>query len=195
MAERGPKSTVSTIVSKVANEVLIFMEVLKMIKNLLDKDVPVGQHTSENVCDIHSYGDLKGKMETTLYQEGEPRGYLNAAKKAVMKVKFCLEGHLRYHLCGWLCVSVHVECLGPGQEIKLDKVLKEMDPCGDGCYEFEIEIPPNSLTPNPDEVCGQVCCFAVTLSSLTPECNGKKRPGHIYCYSVGPCVMIHPEPN
>jgi len=160
---------------------------------MFSHDVSIGHHTCKGKCDIHDYGGLTGKMRCRLYQEGEPRGYINADLDAEMRVKFCLDGHLRQHLCGKLCVSVHIECLGPGPEITLPKAIQDMDPCGDGCYKFKIPIPAGTLTPDENEECGQVCCFVVTLTSLTP-CE-PHRTGHIHCFCKGPCVMVHSNPN
>lgn len=163
---------------------------------MFTSEIEIGNPAVSKECHVHPYDStIVVTLTGTLKQEGEPVGYYDADKAGVYEGKICLEGNLRYHLCGRLCVSLHVECLGPGTEDTLDPVWIELEPCGDGCYPFDIEIPEGYFTPGEDG-CGQVCCFVLTVTSFAPYCEGvPNRPGHINCWAKGPCVMIHRAPQ
>ena len=154
-------------------------------------EVAIGSPFKKCGCQVIPYDSLYVTMKCTLWQNGEPCGYLDVDKPAEYRVRVCLKGNLRYHLCGKLCVCVHIECLGPGPEITLPCVKLDLDPCDpDGCYDFVVPIPAGTLQPG-QEGCGQVCCFTTTLTSFT-MCD---QPGHIACWCKGHCVMIYRSPH
>ena len=159
---------------------------------MLPDDFKVGTHTAHNKCHVHEYADLTASMKCTLWQDDEERGFLDVSKPAKLKVKFCLEGNLRYHLCGTICACLHVECFGKGPEKTLDCIEKEITDgvaCKDECLEFEFDIPAYYFKPG-EEGCGQVCCFVVTATSKD-RCGN---PGHIGCWCKL-CVMLHDAPD
>lgn len=119
----------------------------------------------------------------------------------VFKAEVCIAGNLRFHLCGTLCLCVHIECVGPADPAVLPCVRIDLDPCKDptgvggenkACYDFAVNIPSHHLSA---EDCGTFCCFVATLTSEY-ECPGFARQrGHICCYCKGPCVMVCEPPQ
>ena len=131
---------------------------------------------------------LWGWISASVYEGGRPEGHqdpvdiITTNEDLWVKVRWRLAGHLIRHLCGYFCVCVHFESIGPGPEITADCdnngrpcQYVEMNPCGDGYYEMWCRIPGGQLTPGR---CGTVYEVAVTLTSLNP-C---KEPGHIRAF-------------
>lgn len=189
-------------------------------------NVPIGDPECTNECEIHPYAaELYMKMDCTLTQGFDenndpiPTGiiHLDQDDEAVMRIEVGLKGPLLHHLCGELCVRVHLECIGAGPEqdwprprdpdyrpspgdVTSRKIQGEDDEkcCGpDGVdadgwciYEFQVTIP-NETFEEYGRDCGEVCCFAVTATSRD-RCGN---PGHLACWCNGPCVMIHLPPE
>lgn len=163
---------------------------------------------ARNKCHIDPFvTTLHAKIEATLTQgvdeDGDPKptGVIHLGTDhpdPVMLVTVGLKGGLLHHLCGYLCVRVHLECIGAGPEIDFPAQTKEFS--GDDCcdvgpddwcyYEFEVPIPRDPFT-DYGEDCGEACCFAVTATSK----DLCERPGHIACWCNGPCVLIHTAPE
>lgn len=153
----------------------------------------IGSPNAHSLCHIHPHeSDLTVEMNCTLYQGGEPVGFIDYNKDAIYEVVVQLNGGLRDHLCGYWCLCAHIECIGPDDPKPLPCITDvEIDPCDkDGKYTFSVPIPARTLSPGPGD-CGQVCCFAATLSSKT-KCGDQ---GHIFCFCKGPCVMVHKIPH
>lgn len=156
------------------------------------EEITFGQK-AHSLCHIDPFFcKLDAEMECELVQQDVPPGFLHDDQDATFKVKVCLYGPLLHHLCGKLCVCVHVECLGSGPEKRVGECCWiDLDPCKKpACYECEIKVPAGTLTAGEDG-CGQVCCFVATLSSYD-LCGD---PGHINCWCKGPCVMVHKRPK
>lgn len=175
-------------------------------------EVTFGSPHCERECHIDPYiAELHTKIRCTLTQgtdaDGKPKptGVIHLGPgqpDPVVIVKVGLRGPLLHHLCGDLCARVHVECIGTGPEkdftvgplpIAGDDGKKCCDhDDGDGwCYyKFEVTVPTSIFEEYGDD-CGEVCCFATTVTSRD-RCGN---PGHIACWCNGPCVMIHTAPS
>ena len=160
---------------------------------MLTEQVAVGRPTAHNKCHVHVYeDDLQVSVKCKLEQYGAERGFLHCDEDATFTVEVCLEGHMVDHLCFDLCVAVHTECYGPQDPDPLPSKEIRHEPCNDvdNCYQFVWDIPAGYFCPPDEDDCGQVCCFATTVTSRT-LCD---EPGHIGCMCRGPCVMIHRKP-
>jgi hypothetical protein len=142
--------------------------------------------------------DLRGYLRISVYESEYPEGEQDAKtiiacdEDAYVKVEWQLWGGLMHHLCGYFCVCVYLESIGPGPEISLDcdgdghPCIEwiEMDPCGKGRYEVTCKIPAGSVDCGK---CGTLYELAVTLTSF----NACKNPGHIAAYCKGPTLMFY----
>ncbi|MDX1417475.1 MAG: hypothetical protein R3293_24940, partial [Candidatus Promineifilaceae bacterium] len=138
-------------------------------------------------CHVHRFeDDIYVDMECRLEQEGEERGFLLCDQDAWVIVDVTVDGRLADHLCFDECVAVHIECYGPQDPNPIPVQRKEYDCTKKGKpITFKFKIPAGTLCDEPGEAdCGLVCCFAVTMTSIT-KCGD---PGHIMCVCKGPCV-------
>lgn len=189
-----------------------------------NEKAPLGSPYARNECHIDPYvARLTARIESELTQGFEEDENGNRKRKPVgvihlgghypdpvMLIRAGLKGPLLHHLCGEICVRVHVECIGAGPEIDITAPLQPIEgPRGEKCcdkeddewcyYDFEVTIPRGHFKPKKateeteayDPGCGEVCCFVTTLTTKD-RCG---HPGHIGCWSRGPCVMIHQEPE
>jgi hypothetical protein len=156
---------------------------------MIENDVAINELHVHSNCQVHPYATITVDMDCTLLtQAGEEIDFYNADLAATYRAVVTIKGALQRHLCGELCLCVHIECIGPADPDPLDCVRLPLEPCGKGVYTFEVNIPANTLSAGE---CGQVCCFAAVLTSFT-ECGD---PGHINCFCKGPCVMVHVDPE
>lgn len=158
-------------------------------------DISVGTGTAHSECHEHKFtDDLAVYVDCTLKQNDEVvSGFLHCDEDAELVVEVELTGHLADHLCGFLCVAAHIECYGPADPEPLPRPEQQEFNCNNKELTFTIPIPAGHIPcgGDEDEDCGQVCCFAVSVTSRT-KCD---KPGHIGCYCKGPCVMVHREPH
>lgn len=159
-------------------------------------DVAIGTGIAHSSCHVHRFeDDIVIDVECRLEQEGEVvSGFLHCDKDATFIVEVTLDGRLADHLCGYLCAAAHIECFGPADPEPLETKTKEFD-CNiiKHPIQFEFEIPADHIPcggGGADRECGQVCCFAASITSFT-KCWD---PGHLGCMCRGPCVMVHREP-
>lgn len=190
----------------------------------MSEGVDLGKPHVDHKCHVDPYlTDLYVSIECTLTQgfktdeDGEvirdddgnpirkPAGiiHLGHDHDPVMMVRVGLRGPLLHHLCGKLCVRVHLECIGEGPEEDYSTDLPIEGEDGRKCcgitpdewcyYDFEVTIPQDDFeaTEDYEPGCGEFCCFAVTATTLD-RCGN---PGHIGCWCKGPCVMIHEAPE
>ena len=135
--------------------------------------------------------ELNFHIEAEVWEEGgvAPTSLIADNQNWYVIVRWRLTGPLTYHLCGYWCPQVHVECYGGGTEETFGlPELVEFDPCGDGSYEARIDIPAGAVSA---EDCGTMCCVAITLSSF----DLCERAGHVYAFCKGPCIMFHHAPH
>ena len=158
-------------------------------------------HSACKIADFERLNDVT--MKCYLEQKGKVvNQFYDPTINGIFKAEVCLHGDLRYHLCGTLCLCLHIECVGPADPKVLPCVRIELDPCKDpkgvdgenkACYDFEVNIPQNHLSAGD---CGTFCCFVATLTSETFACPGfPPQRGHICCYCKGPCVMVCAPPE
>lgn len=160
----------------------------------------VGQPSAHNTCHIHTFEeDLVVETKCTLKQNGAEQGFVHCDERAEFEVEVTLKGRLADHLCVDFCVAVHSECYGPQDPSPLETKKIEHRPRErppepgeerDYSYTAVWELPADYFCPPDGGDCGQVCCFAVTVTSQTLA----GQPGHIGCVCRGPCVMIHRKP-
>lgn len=171
------------------------------------EEVAFGRPHARQECHVDPYvTQLYVSIDCTLTQNGKETGIIHLGPgydDPIMKVKVGLRGPLLHHLCGKLCVRVHLECIGTGPEkdyfsdpkfqpIEGDdgKYCCDTDD-DDWCYyNFDVTISKRDFE-NYEGECGEFCCFAVTATSYD-RCGN---PGHIGCWCKGPCVMIHQAPQ
>ena len=87
-------------------------------------------------------------------------------------IQWYLTGGLRRHLCGQFCVTVSFEAIGRGKEFDFGPVAVDMDPCGDGRYEYVFKG--SDLVRLKPKHCGRLYHVGVSLTSVA--CG---EPGHI----------------
>jgi hypothetical protein len=137
---------------------------------------------------------LKATLEASVH-EGDPAlpptNIISVNQEILVKVKWCVLGDLRRHLCGTWCVKVAWESCGPGPEEQAPPRKLDFDPClpDNKCYETEFRFAPGTL---PAGDCGTVYTLCVTLSSER-VCNGTKYAGLIFgfCDDVAR-IMVRP---
>ena len=106
-------------------------------------------------------------------------------------MKLCIEGELRRHLCGELCIQLAWESCGPAKEGQVTQWI-DMDPCmaDDECYEYTFRLPGGTFEAGE---CGTVYCFCVTVSSRKRCPDGRVYTGliHGFCRDIC-CIMVRP---
>lgn len=134
---------------------------------------------------------LWGSIKVTVYEKDYPQGEhdsktIIACDEAwYVKIEWDLSGDLLRHLCGYFCICVYMESIGPGPEYKICcKEWIPMNPCGTGHYEEICKIEPCTVDCGD---CGQLYEVGVTLTSF----DYCKKPGHIAAYCKGPTLMFY----
>ena len=155
-----------------------------------DKD----KHKKHGYCDfeITPYDcRLWGSIKVSVYEKDYPQGEHDAKtiiacdEEWYVKIEWDLSGDLLRHLCGYFCICVFLESIGPGKDYKLCCIeWIPMDPCGTGHYEEICKIEPCSVDCGD---CGQLYEVGVTLTSF----DYCKKPGHIAAYCKGPTLMFY----
>lgn len=172
-------------------------------QDLRDRDKQ--RHRRHGYCefeiDPHAC-DLWGYIRASVYEEEYPEGPHDAKtiiacdEDWYVKVKWKIWGGLMHHLCGYFCVCVHLESIGPGPDYSLDCDGDgnpcidsiDMDPCGEGEYEVTCRIPAGTVDCGD---CGKLYLLGVTLTSR----DACKEPGHIAAYCKGPTLMFYEPPD
>jgi hypothetical protein len=137
---------------------------------------------------------LRATLEASVHEgdpELPPTDIISTNQELIVKVKWCVLGDLRRHLCGTWCVCVSWESCGPALEGQWCQRLP-FDPClpDDKCYEAIFRFEPGRLSAGD---CGTIYCLCVTLSSEADCPDGTRYPGLIFgfCKDVA-CVMVRP---
>lgn len=148
--------------------------------------------------------DLAGSIKASVYEEEYPEGTQDAKtiiswdEDWYVKVEWKLWGGLLHHLCGYFCICVYLESIGPGEDYSLDcdgsghPCIDRIpfDPCGNGEYEITCKIPKNTVECGD---CGSLYLLGVTLTTFD-YCD-PPRPGHIAAYCKGPTLMFYKPPQ
>lgn len=117
---------------------------------------------------------LTGYLTAEVYEGDEiSNGIIRTDQDTTIKVHWWLQGALKRCLCGYWCVEMYAESIGPGPEFVLphaheDKLIP-LDPCGDGHYWEDIKIPAGTIDP---KHCSSPYQLVVGLTYRTP-CKGK----------------------
>lgn len=159
------------------------------------ESLELGRHRKKCEVEIVPPPGLRATLEASAH-EGDPvlppTDIISDKQELLVKVKWCVQGDLRRHLCGTWCVSVAWESCGPGPEQQADPKRVPFDPClpDDRCYETEFRFPPGTL---PAGDCGTIYCLCVTLSSEVTCPDGTRYAGLIFgfCKDVS-CIMVRP---
>jgi len=91
---------------------------------------------------------LHGGITAEILEEGKPTNYIiRSDKEWSVKVHWYLEGALTSCLCGYWCVHLYMESVGPGPELVVPygDIHIPLDPCGDGHYWYEIKVHPGLI--------------------------------------------------
>lgn len=106
-----------------------------------------------------------------------------------VRVHWSLEGALVPCLCGTWCLQLFLESVGPGEELffpaKNEKLEIPLDPCGDGNYWQDINIPAHRIR---EEHCSIPYKPVVALTYL----DGCYRPGPMAGFVELPIVQFYP---
>lgn len=129
--------------------------------------------------DIHAF--------TTQADSVEPITILEADKDFKVHVHWYLEGNLTPFVCGTWCVSVFLESIGPGPELKLpaEPIRIELEPCpGRNEYSAWVLVPAGTIR---SEHCSVPYKLVTTVTYRTP----KDRPGPMAGFVEGPVVQFY----
>lgn len=155
--------------------------------------VELGHHRRRCSVEIVPPPGLSATLEASCHEGDpslDPTDVITDKQELIVKVKWCVQGDLRRHLCGTWCVCVAWESCGPGPEEQWCERLP-FNPClpDNQCYEQIFRFPPGRL---PAGDCGTIYCLCVTLSSEV-VCDGTKYVGliHGFCKEVC-CIMVRP---
>jgi hypothetical protein len=158
------------------------------------ESLELGHHRRRCSVEIVPAPGLTATLEASCH-EGDPAqpptDIIGANQPLIVRVKWCVQGDLRRHLCGTWCVNVAWESCGPAPE-RQESQRVEFDPClpDDKCYEAVFRFPPGTFDPGD---CGTIYCLCVTLSSERTCPDGTKYAGLIFgfCRDVC-CIMVRP---
>jgi hypothetical protein len=149
-------------------------------------------HRKKCSVEIVPAGRLEGTLEAECFELDpalQPTDIITDRQSFRVRVKWCVIGELRRHLCGTWCIQIAWESCGSGPEGEWHRDI-DFDGCDeDGCYQLDFDFPPGRL---PAGECGTVYCLCVTLSSKR-VCGERKYVGliHGFCKDVC-CIMVRP---
>lgn len=150
-------------------------------------------HKKRCSVEIVPPGGLRGTLEAECFELDpvlNPTDVITDKQRFRVRVRWCLLGDLRRHLCGSFCVCVAWESCGPAVEGQWCQEIP-LNPCDDdGCYELDFDFAPGQL---PAGDCGTIYCLCVTISSRQICPDGTKYVGlmHGFCKDVC-CIMVRP---
>lgn len=155
---------------------------------MMDQPVSMGQGFAKCGFEIVPLpGDIAGEMRATVYEVGgvDPVTIIDVNQSWRVEVEVELRGRLVRHLCGELCVCLHIECFGSQDPNTNPCIRIPLDPCKTpAIYKFSFEMQAGQVSGGE---CGNLCCLAVTLTSFDP-CG---KPGILAGYCKGPCIMFY----
>jgi len=134
---------------------------------------------------------LAGRINTVVVKESgdkavEPNHIIRIDSDWSVHVEWELTGHLTKLICGQWCLSVLLESIGPGPELKLPSTTHyiDLDPCGDGQYESWNNFKPGAV---PAESCSTPYKLVVAITYYN-KCG---KPGPIAGFYEGPIVQFY----
>ncbi len=126
--------------------------------------------------------DLHLDMSAGILEEGKfSNCIINVCKPWSVKVWWRLSGKAREAICGYWCVTLHMESLGGGEEFSFPIKEIPLNPCGTHAYCTEIEGPKIDPTK-----CTRPYKLVVTLNYKT-VCH---KPGPIVGFAELPTVTF-----
>lgn len=133
--------------------------------------------------------DLRAYLRGYVYEADErpTNRIINIDEDWGVKLHWWLRGKWARTLCGYWCVGAHFESIGRGLEFRLPQsreTLIELDPCGDGRYEYDFRVPARFVKP---EYCSSIYKIVLSLTYRTP-C---KKPGPIAGFVELPLVQFY----
>jgi hypothetical protein len=134
-------------------------------------------------------GSLYGGIDAYITEVDSvaPTTILEADKDFKVHVKWWLDGPLTAYVCGEWCVSIFLESIGPGPELRLPAQPVEipLDPCpGRNDYAAWIVIPANTIKP---EECAVPYKLVTTVTYRSP----KHKPGPMAGFVEGPILQFY----
>ncbi|MCB0191010.1 MAG: hypothetical protein KDJ65_03625 [Anaerolineae bacterium] len=130
---------------------------------------------------------LKGGITAQILEGGKPTNYIiRADKDWSVNVEWYLEGALTDCICGTWCLHLFMESVGPGPEVAFPygEIRVPLDPCGDGHYQYEIEVKGGFIKP---EHCTTPYKLVAALTYRTP-CD---KPGPMAGFCELPLVQFY----
>lgn len=137
---------------------------------------------------------LRGYLTAEVY-EGDhlSNGIVRTDQDLTVKVHWWLEGALTRCICGYWCVQLYAESIGPGEEFVIPEgkgKLIELDPCGNGEYWHDITIPAGKIDP---KYCSAPYKLVVGLTYRTPckDKYGEFEPGPMAGFCKLGCFQFY----
>jgi hypothetical protein len=136
---------------------------------------------------------LSGEVYAWITEVGgeDPVTIIRADQDFKVHLKWRLKGRLAEFVCGKWCLSIFLESIGPGREIKYPRESLELDlvPCPEdeeGANEYSAYITVPSGTIRPDD-CSTPYKLVTTVTYLTPKDN----PGPMAGFVEGPIIQFY----
>ena len=132
---------------------------------------------------------LSGDISAWVTEVGgvDPVTIIRADQDFQVHVHWTLKGHLTEFVCGYWCVSVFLESIGPGKEIRYPEPpleIKLTPRPGDVDYAVWVQIPANTLD---IADCSTPYKLAATVTYLTELRN----PGPMAGFVEGPLLQFY----
>jgi len=112
---------------------------------------------------------LTGSMNAQVYEGNElSNGIIRTDVDWSVRVHWELKGALVPCICGFWCLHVYLESIGPGPELKLPhphEIHIPLDPCGDGKYWYDFKVPAGTVSA---DHCSTPYKVVVALTYKTP---------------------------
>ena len=144
-------------------------------------ETPLGQHNPH----------LTGRIKSVVVKEEgekavEPSHVIRIDTDWSVHVEWELVGHLTKLISGKWCLSVLLESIGPGPELKLPANAHDipLNPCGDGQYKYWFRIDKGTV---PAQACSTPYKLVVAITYYN-ECG---KPGPIAGFYEGPIVQFY----
>lgn len=124
---------------------------------------------------------LDGNIRAYVTEVGgvAPTTLIRTDQNALVHVEWSLDGALTEFICGSWCVSVHMESIGPGPEIRLPEPALTLDLApapGRNDYQAVVTIPAHSIEP---QGCAAPYKLAVVVSYRSPAGRATSMAGFV----------------
>ncbi len=115
----------------------------------------------------------------------DPTSIIRVDEDWKVHVNWILKGHLTEFVCGQFCISVYLESMGPGPELKVSELHIDLDPePGDNEYAVWLTVPAGTISADD---CSTPYKLVTTVTYLTP----KSRPGPMAGFVEGPILQFY----